>query len=92
MFFWGFLPEQDILQYFFNMLQILKYIGMLGSDEEVDEVEEVADRVGLDTSDIYNLDVNSEKFKTLPQGHQYDILRYVQDTHKLMKGWWRLGR
>lgn len=46
-------------------------------DDEEDEVYEVADRVGLDTSDIYNLDVNSDKFKTLPQGHQYDILRYI---------------
>lgn len=46
-------------------------------DDDEDEVYEVADRVGLDTSDIYNLDVNSDKFKTLPQGHQYDILRYI---------------
>ena len=32
-------------------------------------------KLGVDTSDIYNLDVQSDKFKTLPQDLKYDVLR-----------------
>ena len=35
---------------------------------------------GVDTSDIYNLDVKSETFKNLPANLQYDVLRSVDKS------------
>ena len=42
--------------------------------ESDDDEVEVLSSLGVDTSDIYNLDVKSETFKSLPTNMQYDVL------------------
>ena len=59
--------------------------GVLLSDSESDdlsETEAVLESLGVDTSDIYKLDVESEHFKSLPKHLQYDILHDMREKRK----------
>jgi hypothetical protein len=63
--------------------------GMLLSDSEEDddlsETEAILESLGVDTSDIYKLDVESEHFKSLPKHVQYDILYEMREKRKQVK-------
>ena len=63
--------------------------GSLLSDSDSEagesETEAVLESLGVDTSDIYKLDVDSERFKSLPKHVQYDILHEMREKRKQVR-------
>ena len=57
-------------------------LEVVSSDDPDSEAENILQNLGVDTSDIYNLDVHSTKFQSLSQELQYDILSDMREKRK----------
>ncbi len=56
--------------------------GFLSDSESDSEAEAILESLGVDTSDIYKLNIESERFKSLPKHLQYDVLEEMREKRK----------
>jgi hypothetical protein len=59
--------------------------GFLSDSESDSEAEAILESLGVDTSDIYKLDIESERFKSLPKHLQYDVLEEMREKRKQVR-------
>jgi hypothetical protein len=59
--------------------------GFLSDSESDSEAEALLESLGVDTSDIYKLNIESERFKSLPKHLQYDVLEEMREKRKQVR-------
>ncbi len=60
--------------------------GFFSDSESDSEAEAILESLGVDTSDIYKLNIESERFKSLPKHLQYDVLEEMREKRKQVPG------